>query len=473
MQHPDAVTQKINKELEAKHIAGPFDTPPLPQFHVSPLSLRPKPDKSGWRLLHDLSFPYNQDSVNQSIPEKFKSVKYSSINTAIHTIQKLGPHTFMAKSDIQSAFTLVPINPSDYHLLGFKWQGKYYYYTTLPQGAASSCHIFERIATALHWILFNKFNFSTVIHYLDDFLFLHPTMEGCAEMLQTFHTLCADIGIPINYNKTEGPTTTISFLGIQLDSVNNQATLPLEKVTRYTLLMEHLLDSKSCKLHEMQKVIGSLQFTTSVVAPGRVFLRRLINSTIGISKPYHHIHITREMKEDLRMWLLFLQNYNGVTIFIPRQPILSQDLNLYTDSCPKGYGGTYKHHYFYGPFPTDWREYNIAVLELFPILAALKLFAHDMKNKHVVIHTDNHAVADVLTSKTSKHLQLLSMLRSIVLHSLLFNIQITAKHISGKTNVLADALSRNNHTLIMLQEAQMQKQPTILPPELLPENYKW
>ena len=471
LRNPEAVTQKIAKELHAKHIAGPFNTPPFNPFHVSPLSLRQKPDKSGWRLLHDLSFPYNEDSVNKSIPDAFRTVKYSSISTAIQLIQQLGPNTYMAKSDIQSAFTLVPIRPEDHHLLGFQWKGQYYHYTTLPQGAASSCYIFERIATALHWILSNKYKYHTVVHYLDDFLFLHPTQEGCAEMLNTFHTLCHDIGIPINHGKTEGPDTTLSFLGIQLDSVNNQATLPMEKVQRYTALMNDLLSRKTCKLHEMQKIIGSLQFTTSVVAPGRVFLRRLINSTIGIKMPYHHIHLTYEVKEDLRMWLLFLKQYNGVTIFIPKQPLLPQELNLYTDSCPQGYGGTYKQHYFLGKFPLKWQSFNIAVLELYPIMAALKMFASDMSNRHVVLYTDNHAVADILTSKTSKHPQLLALLRTIVLHCLQYNIQISSKHISGKSNVLADALSRNNHTPVMLQAARMNRHPTSLPLYLLPENY--
>ena len=115
----------------------------------------------------------------------------------------------------------------------------------------------------------------------------------------------------------------------------------------------------------------------------------------------------------------------------------------------------------------------IAVLELYPIFVALKLFAYNISNRHVILHTDNHAVADVLTSKTSKHHQLTSLLRAIVLHCLHFNIQITAKHIPGTTNILADALSRNKHTSIMLQDAQMEDQATPLPHHLLPKNYIW
>ena len=388
-------------------------------------------------------------------------------------IQQLGPNTFMAKSDIQSAFTLVPIAPSDHHLLGFKWRHKYYYYTTLPQGAASSCFIFERIANAIEWILIQHFGMTNVIHYLDDFLFMHTRQHDCQTMLQSFHYLCNDIGVPINSNKTEGPSTQLIFLGIQLDSINNKATLPMNKVQRYTNLMKELLQRKNCKLHEIQKVIGSLQFTTSVVAPGRVFLRRMINSTIGVTKPYHHVHITREMKNDIKMWLFFLDKFNGINIFIHPEPIHSTTINLFTDSCPQGFGGTFKNNYFLGSFPPSWQAYNIAVLELYPIFLALHLFAADMSNKHVILYTDNQAVSEVLNSKTTRHIQLLHLLRKIVLHTLMCNIIISSKHIPGKNNTLPDALSRNIHTPLMLQEHHMNKHPTIIPEQLQPENFEW
>jgi hypothetical protein len=171
----------------------------------------------------------------------------------------------------------VPIHPDDYPLLGFRWDKQYYYYTTLPQGAASSCFIFERIATALQWILQHKLGVKNVVHYLDDFLFINSTPEACQRDMVQFQQLCTDIGIPINHAKTEGPTTSLTFLGIQLDSTTFTASLPLQKVNKYTHLMQNFLSRKTCTLHEMQQVIGSLQFTTTVVRPRRTFLRRMIN----------------------------------------------------------------------------------------------------------------------------------------------------------------------------------------------------
>jgi hypothetical protein len=63
----------------------------------------------------------------------------NSIDTVIKLIKHFGRHCLMAKCDIEDAFRLVPIHPTDYHLLGFTWNNLYYYDRCLPMGASSSC----------------------------------------------------------------------------------------------------------------------------------------------------------------------------------------------------------------------------------------------------------------------------------------------------------------------------------------------
>ena len=52
---------------------------------------------------------------------------YVTIDDAIKGIKRFGPGSFLAKTDIESAFRLIPVHPDDYELLGMKWEGKYYY----------------------------------------------------------------------------------------------------------------------------------------------------------------------------------------------------------------------------------------------------------------------------------------------------------------------------------------------------------
>ena len=104
-------------------------------------------------------------------PKNKHQLRTPVFRTPFQRIKKLGQNCFMAKTDIKPAFRILPISPSDYHLLGFSWEGYYYYNKDVPFGASSSCHLFEAISTALEWIAINKLDCVAVVHILDVFLF--------------------------------------------------------------------------------------------------------------------------------------------------------------------------------------------------------------------------------------------------------------------------------------------------------------
>ena len=52
LQKPDAVDDKLAKELKLGRIVGPFLTRPLPSQHISPLGLIPKKTPGEYRLIH-------------------------------------------------------------------------------------------------------------------------------------------------------------------------------------------------------------------------------------------------------------------------------------------------------------------------------------------------------------------------------------------------------------------------------------
>ena len=73
---------------------------------------------------------------------------------------------------------------------------------------------------------------------------------------------------------------------------------------------------KKFTLKEIQSVVGLLNFACSVIRPGRAFLRRLIDLTVGVRMPNHYIRLNREGKEDLNLWLSFFSNFNGKFFFL-------------------------------------------------------------------------------------------------------------------------------------------------------------
>ena len=84
------------------------------------------------------------------------------------------------------------------------------------------------------------------------------------------------------------PSTTLTFLGLELDTVKFEIRLPEDKLVALRNEVKKLVMQKSATLKQLQSLIGMLNFACQVVPPGRTFLRRLIHLTIGLKKPFHH-----------------------------------------------------------------------------------------------------------------------------------------------------------------------------------------
>ena len=56
-----------------------------------------------------------------------------------------------------------------------------------------------------------------VIHYLDDFLMVTPPMV--TQALRILVETSKKLGLPIAWDKLEGPSTGLTFLGFELDSI--------------------------------------------------------------------------------------------------------------------------------------------------------------------------------------------------------------------------------------------------------------
>lgn len=162
----------------------------------------------------------------------------------------------------------------------------------------------------------HKFSVTRCVHILDDFLFIGlPNSSKCYSALMSFYQLAQDIGLPIKSSKTVLPTPTLTFLGLELDTEKFEIRLPQDKLVSLREEVLKLKSQKSATLKQLQSLIGMLNFACNIVLPGRTFLRRLIDLTVGLKKPYHHRGLNSEAKADLNAWGLFLDHFNGKAPF--------------------------------------------------------------------------------------------------------------------------------------------------------------
>ena len=473
LSQPELVSANLQHEISHGRVAGPFDKPPFEHFQVSPIGLVPKKHSEKFRTIFHLSFPKRgTTSINSSISKEDFSLQYVTIDNAIEGIKSSGEGCFLAKTDIESAFRLIPVHPDDYELLGMYWNGKYYYDKALPFGLRSAPYLFNQLSEALEWILLHECHISLVYHILDDFLLIEPSQDDCRisllAMLQTFRNL----NVPLAQGKTQGPVQVIEFMGIILDTVRMEARLPEDKLSRIRESLSSFSKKGSCTLKELQSLIGTLNFACKVIPPGRPFLQRMIELTRNVKQPHHHIKLSAGFFKDLAMWKKFLRSWNGAKFFLSSTWESSDCLEFYTDaSGALGYGGIFLTKWFYGKWVPHHKlgqpGISIAWQELFAIVTACHIWGEHLQNRRLILHCDNESVVNVINSKRSRIPRVMDLFRHLTFLTLQYNIYIRAKHVPGKRNEIADSLSRFQFQRFRQLAPQADTNPCPVPEALL------
>ena len=133
--------------------------------------------------IYHLSWP-DGTSVNDGIPDDEATITYDTFHCAIEDLIASGTGLCMIKLNLEQAFRQIPIQPADWHLLGFTWMEKFYYDIVFGFGLCSAPYIFNLFAEALHWIILCHIP-SRLWHYLDDFLAIFSPNMALPEVLAT------------------------------------------------------------------------------------------------------------------------------------------------------------------------------------------------------------------------------------------------------------------------------------------------
>jgi hypothetical protein len=450
-QNPTVVDNLLSSEIEKGFLSGPYKTAPFKNYRVSPLGVAERKYTDKKRLIVDLSSPHNRvnhPSINDLIDKNECSLSYVSIDDAITSIINFGKDALMCKTDISDAFKLVPILPSQYHLFCVKWRNLYYFYTRLAFGCRSSPKIFDQFSQAICWIAKNNYDIECILHLLDDFLTIdrpdYPADRTMALLTMIFNRL----NVPLAKHKTMGPATVMEYLGIILDSHLMQARLPMDKVTRIREMLDNFCNKKSCTKRELLQLLGHLNFASRVIVPGRSFVSYLLCLASSVRELHHRVHLNSACREDLIMWKLFIEQWNGVSFFYEIKKTPADSMHLYTDaSSTIGFGGYFQGHWFCDKWPHELpkeedKDTSMAFRELYPIVIAALLWGHQWSTKRILFHCDNETTVKIIHKGRSKALSIMKLMRQLTWCSAQHNFCIYSEHLPGKTNLIADALSR-------------------------------
>ena len=464
-EHKEVVEHYLGVECQAKRLLGPFNREDHPQVQVSPFGVIPKSEPGKWRLILDLSSPQGQ-SVNDGISKELCSLSYMSVDDVAEKVVKTGRGALMAKFDLKSAYRHIPVHPDDRWLLGMEWDGGLFVDTTLPFGLRSAPMIFNAVAEALAYVIRER-GVKNLDHYLDDFsLVAPPASPMCKENLGVALGICEELGFQVASEKTEGPATRITLLGIEIDSELWQLRLPQGKLQKLQELVERWRHRKACTKRDLQSLAGHLNHACKVVRPGRRFLRGVFGLLSQFHRRDHMIRLNSAFRADMEWWHVFASSWNGVSMMRDTSPMVE----IWSDASGSwGCGAVWEDQWFQVQW-CEWpgfAEASIAAKELLPIITATAVWGPRWLGGSVLCHCDNTAAVAAVRGGYCKDPTLAHMLRCLFYVEARFDLSLTAAHIPGKENRVADDISRNNLASFFALVPQAHREPYPVPKDLV------
>lgn len=428
----EAVDSVLRDEVERGWIV-PWVAPHKPRI-ISARGAIPKADSPELRLITDLSRPRGL-SVNDYI-----SVTHFKMHTVDMAMGWMRPGCWMFKIDIRHAYRNIPIHPSNWDVTAFRWLRQLWMDLRLSFGLRSAPEIFGCFGHSIVWMMKQE-DWDKIAAYVDDFFSLEWSVEKAWEKFSALWKLLTDLGFPINDKpgKVCRPTQEVKFLGIVLNSLSMTASLAPEKIEKIKRWGTNFVGKKKARVKEVQKLVGLLNHAAKVVRGGRTFLRRMIDCLRGRPKN-HHIKLTPEFHEDLRWWLEFVEEWNGVEVIYEDKPLSTcsfQSDAATSGGCAAFFEGD---DLFVGQ--TEDLPKSINALEVYPILLAARKWGNKWEGRVILVLSDNTTAVSAINKGTTDSPIIMKWLRELFWLSAKQKFEVRAVHLPGEHNVLADLLSR-------------------------------
>ena len=150
--------------------------------------------------------------------------------------------------------------------------------------------------------------------------------------LSIIQKVCDSLGIPLALEKVEGPSTSLTFLGITLDTNNMDARLPEEKFIKIRQFIMFWLGRKKATKREILSLVGLLQHTTKTIHCGRSFVSRMYSTATKVHELDYYTRSNMDFRSDLWWWHIFMANWNSLSLMRLQSTTPPFDVSIQTDA---------------------------------------------------------------------------------------------------------------------------------------------
>lgn len=265
----------------------------------------------------------------------------------------------------------------------------------------------------------------------------------CLENLKATKEILSKAGFMINEKKSVvEPSQQISFLGFVLNSTEMTVSLPNDKVEKIIKLCNEILSMEQICIRFLAEFIGVLVSSLPGVENGELyyrFLEKNRNHALKLNRGNYDKFtiLDPEAKNEVNWWLC---NISSAKKTIQKA---SPKKFLTTDASLLGWGAVCDETSIEGQWKLEEKELHINTLELKAIDFGLKSFFNSTEDTHIRIRSDNTTAVAYLNNKGGiRSIECHKVSKTIWEWAIERNLHLSAEHLPGSANILADKASR-------------------------------
>ena len=345
--------------------------------------------------------------------------------------------------DLKDAYFSIPMCLEDQAYLCFSWENQCYTFTCLPFGLSSAPRIFTKVMKPV--LAFARSEGIRLIIYSDDILIMASSEEESARHTNFVVHLLDSLGFIVNREKScLLPQSQLTYLGFEIDSKSMTISVPKTKVEKLKCEGSQILTKKVVTIRQLAKFIGLIVSTFDAFPQARLHFRKLeFAKTEALQREHGNfdakISIQADVQQEIHWWLALPSDKAKSFIKTP-----SIDVVLSTHASNEGWGAVSEsdNAYAQGKWSKTQQLLHINMLELLAAQNALLSLCGNLTDAHVLIKSDNTTTVAYISKMGGAVPPLNALAISIHNWCVERNIHLSATHIAGVKNVIADSLSR-------------------------------
>ena len=238
------------------------------------------------------------------------------------------------KIDISRAFRQLKVDPGDIGLLGLK-QTSYFIDQSVSFGYRhGSIFFYEKVTDSIKFIMKNH-GFPDLYNYVNDLIYC-GTPSTIFHAYEILSSLLAELGLQISAKKLVSPSTSVTCLGILIDTETRTMSVPSEKLHHILELCHQWENKITCTKQQLQSLLGSLLYISKCVNPASAFLNRMLQFLRDMGDR-RSVKLSQEFFKDLAWFKNFLNQFNGI-VYYDTRPVQAE---LHLDASLTGLGGIF------------------------------------------------------------------------------------------------------------------------------------